>query len=101
MLVLSDHSGLTKSKKVKRKYGAIDAESDSSLEPLSALSRISTEAELSASRQDTNFFFILQYRTNLVGKMNWDRCLEEGQSESLCGSNCIMVVMCTVFMYGV
>lgn len=95
-MALSDPSWLTKSKKVisygleykaqvKRIYEAIDAESDSSLESLSVLPRISAKAEPSVSRQGTNFFFIIQYRTNVVGKMNWEHCLEEGQSESLCG----------------
>lgn len=71
--------GLMFNMSAKRKYcQAMNSDSDSSLEPLPKLKGKAKEL----TKQD-DVEFLIDYRKNLIGKMNWKRCLEIGHEKGL------------------
>lgn len=65
----------------KRKYVTME-DSDSSLEPLPSCSLKETTTEVSNQQDDLEF--IINYRKNQIGKMNWKHYLELAQEKNLC-----------------
>ncbi|CAO3600870.1 unnamed protein product [Absidia cylindrospora] len=65
-------------KSVKRKYELVD--SDSSLEPVPTLS---FGQKSNNSKKESNMAFIMEYKKNLRGRMNWKHCLKTGQERDL------------------
>ncbi|KAI8078911.1 uncharacterized protein BX664DRAFT_343052 [Halteromyces radiatus] len=59
----------------------MDSESDSSLEPLPKLKRKAKETTHMEKQDDLEF--VINYRRNLTGKMNWKMCLEAGHKKKL------------------
>lgn len=74
--------GLKYNLKVKRKFVVMDTDSDSSLEIPDRVPLSSIVAE-SSTTNEKEAAFVKEYRKNLVGRMNWNKCLAEGQSKSL------------------
>ncbi|KAG1192744.1 hypothetical protein G6F70_009171 [Rhizopus microsporus] len=77
--------GLAFNVAAKRKYCQTvdsDSDSDSSLEPLPKLKGKAKETTR-VENQD-NLKFVISYRKNLIGKMNWKTCLEVGHKNNLC-----------------
>ncbi|KAG1172456.1 hypothetical protein G6F70_005581 [Rhizopus microsporus] len=73
---------------VKRKYVELE-DSDSSLEPLPpnrTPSRVSSQMSfnMERSRQEDDLMFIINFRKNQTGKMNWNLCLKEAHKNHLC-----------------
>ncbi|KAL0078385.1 hypothetical protein J3Q64DRAFT_1824822 [Phycomyces blakesleeanus] len=67
----------------KRKYyQTVDSDSDSSLEPLPKL-KGKTRETIQDKKQD-DLEFVIKYRKNLIGKMNWKTCLSVGHEKNLC-----------------
>ncbi|CAO3695361.1 unnamed protein product [Rhizopus stolonifer] len=65
----------------KRKYLDVE-ESDSTLEPLPSFSRKKTTAEDTGEHDDLEF--IISFRKDQTGRMNWVRCLELAHEKDLC-----------------
>ncbi|EIE92359.1 hypothetical protein RO3G_17230 [Rhizopus delemar RA 99-880] len=74
--------GLKYNLRVKRKFAVVDTDSDSSLELPHRVSLSSNIAELS-NANEKEVTFIKEYTANIVGRMNWNKCLTEGQSKGL------------------
>ncbi|KAG0178549.1 hypothetical protein DFQ29_003299, partial [Apophysomyces sp. BC1021] len=71
--------GIDYNKSVKRKYEQLD--SDSSLEPTSVIP-LSQEGQ-DRENKEQRMEFILQYKKNVVGKMNWNKCLQAAHQKNL------------------
>ncbi|CDH58732.1 hypothetical protein RO3G_17231 [Lichtheimia corymbifera JMRC:FSU:9682] len=69
----------------KRKYCQPyeDSNSDSSLEPLPKIKHRRKDTQ---GQKVDDLEFILEHRRNLVGKMNWNRCLSMAHQQGLCKS---------------
>jgi hypothetical protein len=65
------------------RYGCqtVDSDSDSSLEPLPKLKGDARETT-KANKHDLEF--VINYQKNLIGKMNWKKCLRIGHEKDLC-----------------
>ncbi|ORZ15956.1 hypothetical protein BCR42DRAFT_416209 [Absidia repens] len=89
------HRAIEFNTSVKRKYELVD--SDSSLEPVPTLTFGQKSNNSSGnnnnnnnnnnsnnnSKKETNMEFIMEFKKNLIGRMNWNRCLKTGHEQNL------------------
>ncbi|CEP13737.1 hypothetical protein [Parasitella parasitica] len=73
--------GLEYNASVKRKFSTLD-DSDSSLEPLPKHRFANTTTDTTSAKDD-DFAFALNYKKELVGRMNWQHCLRFANGEAL------------------
>ncbi|KAI7891628.1 uncharacterized protein EV154DRAFT_507367 [Mucor mucedo] len=67
----------------KRKYCQnLNSDSDSSLEPLPKLK--GKTSEIRGNRKQDDLEFVIGYKRDLIGKMDWKKCLSIGHEKKLC-----------------